>query len=108
LFVLYFTGSRSAIKMSQLFPSRTRKLHGTLCSLARLFFIDLNPLCFLFNSWGTSGDWVFEGGVVTFADIVAAWTSVHGDGNCDSFNFFLIFMFVACCAICGHVFFRWH
>jgi hypothetical protein len=32
-------------------------------------------------SCGTGGDWVFEGGVVTFAEVVAAWTSVHGDGG---------------------------
>jgi hypothetical protein len=40
----------------------------------------LNPAFFHFSS-GTSGDWVFEGGVVTFADVIAAWTSVHGDGG---------------------------
>ena len=43
-------------------------------------FATLDPAFFHFSS-GTSGDWVFEGAVVTFADVIAAWTSVHGDGG---------------------------
>ena len=47
-------------------------------------------------SCGTGGDWVFEGEVVTFADVVAAWTRVHGDGGWQLQHVDLYLIFVVC------------